>query len=131
MNKKIKTLILFLLIVFVINSIVSACLFYANGFDVTFRGYAMGSVFAALFGLSWVFQTRRVINAAPLAIFKSVALGFAVKSAALCALFIAWRKASFFDVVYFGAAFILGLAGSSLAEIWLYISLLKERKREA
>ncbi|MCL1910747.1 MAG: hypothetical protein FWG13_00875 [Leptospirales bacterium] len=111
MNRKIKKFIIPIAALFGLNCFFLWRIFLTGGFSGEFKGYALGTILAALFALSWILVAGKLTEAAPLEMFKIIGIAFAVKLALLCAvLYLGWNIPFFF--LYLGAAFAIGAIGS-------------------
>jgi len=109
-NAKVKKFAIPTAVLFAVNCFFLWRIFLNKSFSGEFKGYALGTVLAALFVLSWIFIAGKVLTAAPLRMFKIIAIAFIIKLALLCAiLYWGWHIPSFF--LYLGAAFAIGAIG--------------------
>ena len=118
MNPKIKKFIMPITVLFAVNCFFSWRIFLAGGFGGEFKGYALGTILAALFAFSWIFVAEKLLTAAPVRMFKIIAAAFTIKLALLCVI-LYWGWNIPFSFLHLSAAFSIGAIGSFLLGLLL------------
>ncbi|PKL37971.1 MAG: hypothetical protein CVV44_12445 [Spirochaetae bacterium HGW-Spirochaetae-1] len=128
MEKKLKTAFILMCLPAILNLSLSGYLHSIPGGTLDFQGYLLGTILSILLSFFWIWQVKKSMASNPMVMLKVIFFGFTLKLAVLGLFVYGGYHVITFNRSYFAVAFLLGILFTVFIELWLYVSVIREKR---
>ena len=124
MEKKFRTAVTLMLIPVAINVGVTVYCFLALGPEI-FKGYLLGTALSFVFSIAWIIMVRRITLSNLMVLFTLSLGSLPIKIIIFALVALGGHYLLGMNQLYFGIAFLFGIATSLIIEVWFIIAINK------